>query len=128
MFQFEVINPDTGEHIGWDGASWLLTNVFDTQSVLLIGRVIWALAALFFIITGIFLLMEKKTWRNLDITASIVSLSAFFLFWNGLVPHPLYYIVGPTIAILTLIALLIIRWPPDSWIFESQMEKMKDYE
>jgi hypothetical protein len=122
MFQFEVVNPDTGEHVGWNGTSWLLSNVINDQIVILIGRIFWALATILFMITGVVLLMEKMEWRTLDIVASGVSLVAFILFWSGLVPHPLYYIVGPSVAILTFVALLIVRWPPDSWIFESQIE------
>jgi hypothetical protein len=122
MFQFEVVNPDTGEHVGWTGASWLLSDALDGQIVFLIGRVIWIFATILFVLTGVLLLREKKVWRNLDIMASVFSLSAFFLFWNGLVPHPLYYIVGPSVAILTLFSLIVLRWPPDSWIFESQIK------
>jgi len=122
MFQFEVVNPDTSEHVGWTGASWVLASVFDAQVIVLIGRIIWGLTTTLFVLTGIVLLLERKKWRELDVLASIVSLSGFSLFWNGLVPSPLYYIVGPIVGVLTLIALLILRWPPDSWIFGSEKE------
>ena len=122
IFQFEFINPDTSEHIGWNGTSWLLTNILDGQIVLLIGRIFWAATLVLFILAGIAVLKEHKKWRDIDVIASIVSLSAFIIFWDGLVPYPLQYVVGPSVAIVTLIALLVVRWPPDSWIFETKGE------
>ncbi|RDE14877.1 MAG: hypothetical protein C4K48_05465 [Candidatus Thorarchaeota archaeon] len=118
IFQFEFVNPVTSEHVGWNGTSWILTGVLDNQSVLLIGRILWGAALVLFILAGIGVLREHKKWREIDVLAAIVSLLAFILFWNGLVPFPLQYIVGPSVAIVTLVSLLVLRRPPDSWIFE----------
>jgi len=122
IFQFEFVNPDTSEHVGWNGNSWLLTNTLDAQIVLLLGRLFWGAALVLFILTGIAVFREYQKWRILDIVASIVSLSAFIIFWDGLVPYPLQYIVGPSVAVITLIALLVVRWPSDSWIFETKVK------
>jgi len=122
IFQFEFINTDTGEHIGWNGTSWLLTNVLDDQIVLLIGRIFWGAAMVLFILAGIAVLMKHRNWRYMAVSAAAVSLSSFILFWNGLVPYPLLYVLGPTVAVGILIALPILRWPPDSWIFKTKGE------
>ena len=88
----------------------------------MIGRILWGVALVLFILAGITVLREHRKWREIDVLAAIVSLLAFILFWNGLVPFPLQYIVGPSVAIVTIVSLLILRWPPDSWIFESRGE------
>jgi hypothetical protein len=76
-----------------------------------------------FVAAGIALYMMRKQWRLIDILASLVSLVSYILFWTGLEPVPLYYILGPVISVVTLVALVIVRWPPDEWIFGPNVEE-----
>ncbi len=110
--------PDPG--VGWDGTSWLLTGILDAGIIQILGTILWSLTALLFIIAGIALFMMREQWRLLDIFAALVSLLAYVLFWNGLAPVPMYYILGPVISVVTLVALVIVRWPPDEWIYGTQ--------
>ena len=118
MFMFYIENPpDPG--VGWNGTSWLLTGMLDARLIQIIGLVLWGLTALLFAGAGIALFTRREQWRLIDILASLVSLVAYILFWFGLEPVPEYWILGPVISIVTLIALVIVRWPSDEWIFGS---------
>ena len=107
--------PDPG--VGWNGTSWLLTGVLDGTVVQILGTALWGLTVLLFVIAGIALFMKREQWRLIDILAALVSLLAYVLFWNGLEPVPEYWIVGPVISVVTLVALIVVRWPQDEWIF-----------
>ncbi|MHA2425945.1 MAG: hypothetical protein ACXAEF_14235, partial [Candidatus Thorarchaeota archaeon] len=100
--------------------SWLLTDALGSQAVQILGILLWSLSVIFFVISGFAVFMMKKQWRLIDILASVVSLLAYILFWFGLEPVPEYWILGPVISIVTLVALLVVRWPPDEWIFGTE--------
>jgi len=78
---------------------------------------LWGLTALLFVGAGTALFTRREQWRLIDILAAMVSLVAYVLFWFGLEPVPEYYFLGPIISIITLIALVIVRWLSDEWIF-----------
>ena len=116
MFMFYIDNsPEPG--VGWDGTSWLLTGVLDPSIIQMLGTLLWGLTVLTFVVAGIFVLMKKEQWRMIDILASIISLAAYILFWYGLAPVPMYWILGPVISVVSLVALVIVRWPTEEWIF-----------
>ncbi|OLS27905.1 MAG: hypothetical protein ThorAB25_19650 [Candidatus Thorarchaeota archaeon AB_25] len=117
IFMFYIENPPE-PGVGWNGTSWLLTGILDAGIVQIIGTLLWGLTVFLFVIAGIAVFMMRAQWRLIDIIASLVSLLAYILFWNGLEPVPEYWILGPAIAFVTLIALVVVRWPPDEWIFE----------
>ena len=121
IFMFYIENPPE-PGVGWNGTSWLLTGVLDGAVVQILGAALWGLTVLLFVIAGIALFMKREQWRLLDILAALVSLVAYVLFWNGLEPVPEYWIVGPVISVVTLVALVIVRWPPDEWIFGTSVE------
>jgi hypothetical protein len=121
IFMFYIENPPE-PGVGWNGTSWLLTGILDAGIVKILGTLLWGLTVLLFVIAGIAVFMTRKQWRLIDILASLVSLSAYILFWDGLEPIPEYWILGPVISVVTLIALVIVRWPPDEWIFETNVE------
>ena len=113
---FYVDDP-MGDGVGWNGTSWLLTGTLDAQLVQIVGSVLWATSAITFVLAGIALFTKREQWRLIDIVASLVSLVTYLLFWNGLEPVPEYYILGPVISIVTLVALVVVRWPSNDWIF-----------
>ena len=116
IFIFYIENPpDPG--VGWNGTSWLLTGVLDSSIVQVLGTLLWGLTVLLFVIAGVALFMKREQWRLIDILAALVSLVAYILFWNGLEPVPEYWIVGPIVSVVTLVALVIVRWPTDEWIY-----------
>jgi len=114
------IEDPMGEGVGWNGSSWLLTGILDAQMVQILGTLLWAISVITFVIAGIAVFKMMEQWRLIDIIASIVSLVAYILFWNGLEPVPEYWILGPVISVVTIVALVIVRWPPDEWIFDTR--------
>jgi hypothetical protein len=115
---FYVDDP-IGDGVGWNGTSWLLTGTLDAQLVQIVGWLFWATSSILFVLAGIAVFKMREQWRLIDIIASLVSLVAYILFWNGLEPVPVYYILGPVISVVTLVALVIARWPPDEWVFDA---------
>jgi hypothetical protein len=111
------IEDPMGEGVGWNGSSWLLTGILDAQLVQILGMLLWTASVITFVMAGIAVFTMREQWRLFDIIASIVSLVAYILFWNGLEPVPEYYILGPVISVVTIAALVIVRWPPDEWIY-----------
>jgi hypothetical protein len=118
-FVFYIEDP-MGEGVGWNGSSWLLTGTLDAQSVQILGTLLWVTSVIAFVLAGIAVFTMRAQWRFIDIIAALVSLLAYILFWNGLRPVPEYYILGPVISVVTLVALVIVRWPPDEWIFGAE--------
>ena len=118
-FMFYIEDP-VGEGVGWNGSSWLLTGILDAQLIQVLGILLWTASAITFVIAGIAVFKMREQWRLVDIIASIISLVAYILFWSGLEPVPEYYILGPVISVVTIIALVIVRWPPDEWIYGSE--------
>ncbi len=117
MFYFEN-PPEPG--VGWNGTSWLLTGILDAGIVKALGTLLWGLTVLLFIVAGIMVFIMRKQWRLIDILASLVSLLAYILFWFGLEPVPENWILGPVISVVTLVALVVVRWPSDDWIFRTE--------
>ena len=117
MFLVYVKLPGDEGYFGWSRKSWLLDRFLDEKIVKIIGIVLWILVLISFFGTGIVILVKHESWRIIDIIASFISLFAFILFWNELKPKPKYFILGPIIAIVNIIALLIVKWPTDTIIF-----------
>lgn len=116
IFEFDITDP-SGNRVGWSGHSWLLTNLLGDPAVWAFGRLLWAVAIVGFVAAGVAVLLRLELWRMLDIFGAAVSLLAFVLFWDGLKPKPTYWIIGPIVAVVTLVALLVANWPPDTLIF-----------
>lgn len=121
IFMFYIENPPE-PGVGWNGTSLLLTGVLDAGIVQILGTILWGLTVLLFVAAGIALFMMREQWRLIDILASLVSLIAYVLFWTGLEPVPEYWILGPVISVITIVALVIVRWPKDEWIFGTSVE------
>lgn len=117
MFLLYVKVPEKEEYFGWSRKSWVLDKFLNNKTVYVIGLVLWASIILSFTISGILILSKVTFWRTMDIIASFISLFAFILFWNELKPKKHYFVLGPIIAIINIIALLIVKWPLDNVIF-----------
>jgi hypothetical protein len=116
IFMFYIENPPE-PRVGWNGSSWLLTGILDASIIHMLGYLLWGLTVLLFVAAGIAVFLMRTQWRVIDILASLISLTAYILFWFGLEPVPEYWILGPVISVVTIIALVVVRWPSDDWIF-----------
>ncbi|MCG3225861.1 MAG: hypothetical protein H7645_03000 [Candidatus Heimdallarchaeota archaeon] len=117
MFLIYVKLPEEEGYFGWSRQSWLLDRYLEDKIVKIVGIVLWILVMVGFVVSGIVILSKNESWRLIDIIASFISLFAFTLFWNELKPKPKYFILGPIIAIINIITLLIDKWPTDIIIF-----------
>lgn len=117
MFLIYVKLPEEEGYLGWSRKSWLLDRFLGEKIVKIVGIVLWLLVMVGFVVSGIIILSKIESWRIIDIIASFISLIAFALFWKELKPKPKYFILGPIIAIINIVTLLINRWPTDTIIF-----------
>ena len=95
-------------------------DVLDAVAVRTFGVILWFVAMMGFTLAGLAVHFKWKKWRLIDILAALVSLFAYIIFWDGLVPEPYYWVLGPVISVVTIVALVIFRWPPDEWIFGTE--------
>jgi len=90
--------------------SWLLPQLgLNASTIQWIGIILVALSTLGFILAGlgIFGVVGLSTiWRTVAIISACVSLLLLVLFWHPWLP------VGVLINVVTLIALLWVKWPP----------------
>ena len=119
IFMFNI-RDEMGQGVGWNGQSWLLMDVLDAVAVRTFGVILWFVAMMGFTLAGLAVHFKWKKWRLIDILAALVSLFAYIIFWDGLVPEPYYWVLGPVISVVTIVALVIFRWPPDEWIFGTE--------
>ena len=117
MFHFYVKLPEDEGYFGWSRKSWVLDRFPGEKIVKISGIVLWSLVLVGFCVSGILILINHESWRIIDIIASFLSLFAFILFWKNLEPKKAYFILGPIIAIVNIVTLLINRWPTDTIIF-----------
>ncbi|NPD87749.1 MAG: hypothetical protein HGN29_03450 [Asgard group archaeon] len=117
MFLIYIKLPEEEGYFGWSRKSWLLDRFLDEKIVKIVGIVLWILVMVGFVVSGIVILSKNESWRIIDIITSFISLFAFAFFWNELKPKPKYFILGPIIAIVNIITLLIDKWPSDIIIF-----------
>ncbi len=97
MFEFNIQDPNNEKNVGWSGESWVLFNFLNENTVKLVGKILWGLVIVGFVVAGLGYLelpVFIDWWETTLILSSILSLVSFVLFWNGLGPSPLYYIVG----------------------------------
>ena len=69
--------------MGWSGESWLLTTRIGDGGARTIAAVLYSLAAMGFVASGVGLLMEQLWFRLVLAGSVIISLIAVALFWYG---------------------------------------------
>jgi hypothetical protein len=69
--------------MGWSGESWLLTSMLGAGGAHAIGAVLYSLAAIGFVASGVGMLMEQQWYRPMLVGSVVVSLIATLLFWAG---------------------------------------------
>ena len=69
--------------MGWSGESWLLTSRLGDGAARTIAAVLYSLAAMGFVASGVGLLMEQPWFRPVLVGSVVFSLIAVILFWAG---------------------------------------------
>ena len=69
--------------MGWSGESWLLTSSLGDGGARTIAAVLYSLAAMGFVASGVGLLMEQPWYRLVLVGSLVFSLIATLLFWDG---------------------------------------------
>jgi len=69
--------------MGWSGESWLLTSSLGDGGARTIAAVLYSLAAMGFVASGVGLLMEQPWFRLVLVGSLVFSLIATLLFWDG---------------------------------------------
>lgn len=72
------------EGIQWTGKSWLLSNLFDTNTVKILGDIFYVIATILFLITGIAYIAQIDWRKSIILIAVIFSTMTILLFWDGI--------------------------------------------
>ena len=69
--------------MGWSGESWLLTSRLGDGATRTVAAILYSLAAMGFVASGVWLLMDKPWFRPMLVGSLVFSLIATLLFWAG---------------------------------------------
>jgi hypothetical protein len=98
--------------MGWTGESWLFTSLFGTTSTRRLATLLYALAAVGFVVGGIGLLARQEWWRPTIIGSAAFSAVIVVLFWDGGMQKIVEKgLLGFVISAALLILLLASDWP-----------------
>ncbi len=90
--------------------SWILPRLGLNPGVIqAIGVILVALSTLGFLLAGLGILGVgglSMIWRTVAVVSSIISSLLLIIFWHPWLP------VGLVIDVLTVVGLLVIKWPP----------------
>jgi hypothetical protein len=98
--------------MGWSGRSWIFTNFLGDSTTRSLASVLYVLATIAFVVSGIGILLRAEWWRPVLVGSAVFSAAIILLLWDGglqlLVNKGL---VGFTISVMILVALLLLKWP-----------------
>ena len=98
--------------MGWSGRSWIFTNFLGDSTTRSLASVLYVLATIAFVVSGIGILLRAEWWRPVLVGSAVFSAAIILLLWDGglqlLVNKGL---VGFTISVMILVALLLLNWP-----------------
>jgi hypothetical protein len=69
--------------MGWTGRSWLLTNVLGDSHTRSIAGLLYVLATIGLVVSGIGVMARGEWWRPVLIGSTILSSVTLILFWDG---------------------------------------------
>ena len=69
--------------MGWTGRSWLLTNVLGDSPTRLLAGLLYVLATIGLVVSGIGVMARGEWWRPVLIGSTILSSVTLLLFWDG---------------------------------------------
>jgi len=98
--------------MGWTGESWLLTGLVGESATRLLASIVYVVAAVMFVSSGIGLFTRAQWWRPIMLASAIFSAAVILTFWDGraglLVEKGL---VGFLIDLAIVFLLLVLKWP-----------------
>ncbi|MHA2249646.1 MAG: hypothetical protein ACXAD7_04750 [Candidatus Kariarchaeaceae archaeon] len=110
VFLIHIHDKQNNSFVGWSGKSWLLDRVANRRLINLIGKLIWILIVILFVLGGlaVFKVFATDFAIRLIIVASIIATLAFIVFYDGLAPTPLHWILG--VAVNVVLIIFIAFW------------------
>lgn len=116
----------TNVFTGWSRTSWLLNRFLGPKIVKIIGFFTWIIIAILFAFSGLIILdiLPLNNYLNIIIiSASIIGILSYIVFFDGLKPTPYHWILGVLInafiiifysffiaELFTLLVLLLVIW------------------
>jgi hypothetical protein len=98
--------------MGWTGRSWIFTNMLGDPITRSLASVLYGLATIAFVVSGIGIFIRAEWWRPVMIGSAVFSSILIILLWDGNVQLPVGKgLVGLLISVVMLVALLLLRWP-----------------
>jgi hypothetical protein len=98
--------------MGWSGRSWLFTSLLGDSVTRSIASVVYLVASVAFLASGVSLFARVGWWRPLLTASSCFSAAVILLFWDGrtqlIVQRGL---IGFLINLGVLLLILVVRWP-----------------
>ena len=98
--------------MGWSGRSWIFTNFLGDSTTRSLASVLYVLATIAFVVSGIGILLRAEWWRPVLVGSAVFSAAIILLLWDGglqlLVNKGL---VGFAVSVMILVALLLLKWP-----------------
>ena len=98
--------------MGWTAESWLFTRFIGDSATRLLASVVYVLAAIAFMVSGVGLLARGDWWRPALVASAVFSAAVILSFWDGraglLVEKGL---VGLLIDLGVIFLLLVLKWP-----------------
>jgi hypothetical protein len=102
--------------MGWSGKSWLFTGLFGDSTTRLLASILFVVAAVAFVLSGVTIFFRSDWWWSLLLGASIVSAVTLLLFWDGSVALIVQKgLIGFLISLVIFMFLLLARRPAFAW-------------
>jgi hypothetical protein len=98
--------------MGWTGESWILTRVIGDSTTRLLASIVYVLAAIIFVVSGVGLVTRVQWWRPTLVVSALFSAMVILTFWDGsaglLVEKGL---IGFLIDLGIIFLVLVLNWP-----------------
>jgi hypothetical protein len=95
--------------VGWPERSWVLSRRLNASTTRSVASVLYVLATILFVVSGISVLIEAAWATPLLVVASVFSSAIIYLFWDGSRRRmPDKGLIGIPINIALLVVLLIL--------------------
>jgi hypothetical protein len=103
---------DFQPEMGWTGRSWLFTGLIGDAATRWLATIIYSLATLAFLVSGIGLFTRGNGWRPVLIGAALLSAVAILLFWDGVTALLVQRgLIGFLLDLAILFVVLVLQWP-----------------
>ncbi|HEY5574466.1 MAG TPA: hypothetical protein VIK64_15705, partial [Anaerolineales bacterium] len=69
--------------MGWSGRSWIFTNFLGDSTTRSLASVLYVLATIAFVVSGIGILVRAEWWRPVLVGSAVFSAAIILLLWDG---------------------------------------------